>query len=103
QATLLGEAIERAAAERAVEADVGALTEPAVELLLEVERAEEAPARLEARLQIALQALDHALRLRVVRLEEAPGKPQLAEEGGEGIGRPAAARVQRTLAVPDER
>jgi hypothetical protein len=53
-----------------VEAQVGPLAEPAVELLLEVELAGERAARLEARLQEALQPLDDALRLRIVGLEE---------------------------------
>src|SRR6266536_2853735 len=103
QRQLLGQPVDRAAAERAMEANVGALAEPTVELLLEVELVGERAARLEARLHVALQPLDHALRLRIARLQEAPADPQLAAEGGERIGRAAAARVQRALAVPDER
>ncbi len=86
-----------------MEADVGALGKPALELLLEVKLAQERAARLEARLQVALQPLDDALRLRVVRLEEAPAEPELAAESGEGLGRAALAGVQGALAVPDER
>jgi hypothetical protein len=100
---LLGQPVDRPAAERAVEAHVGALFEPAVELLLVVELVGETPARLEARLQIALQPLDDALRLRIARLEEAPADLQLTAEGGEGLGRAADACVQRSLPVPDER
>jgi hypothetical protein len=79
------------------------LVEPAVELGLEVELACERAAGLEARLRVALQPLDDPLRLRVARLEETPADPELAAEGGEWIGRPAAAGMQRALAVPDQR
>jgi hypothetical protein len=85
-----------------VEAQVGPLLKPTVELLLEVELVREAAARLEARLRVALQPLDDALRLRVLRLAEAPADPQLAAVGGERP-RLMAARVQGALAVPDER
>jgi hypothetical protein len=44
-----------------MEANVGALAEPAVELGLEVELVCERAARLEARLCVALQPLDDAL------------------------------------------
>src|SRR5439155_23477420 len=100
---LLGQPVERPAAERAVEAQVGALVEPAVELLLEVELVGERAAGLEARLRVALQPLDDALRLRIARLEEAPADGELAAEGGERLRRATAAGVQRALAVPDQR
>src|SRR5262249_42714104 len=97
QRQLLTEPIGRAAAPRAVKANVGALDEPAVELLLEVELAHERAPWLEARLQIALQALDHSLRLRIARLEKAPAKAELAAEGRERLRRPTLAGVQRPL------
>src|SRR5262249_18364246 len=100
---LLSQPIERAAAQRAVKANVGALDEPAVEPLLEVERAHERAPRPEARLQIALQPLDHPFRLRIARLEKAPAKAELAAEGRERLRRPTLAGVQRPLAVPDQR
>jgi hypothetical protein len=86
-----------------MEAHVGSLIEPAVELGLEVELAYEAAARLEARLQVALQPLDHPLRLRILGLEEPPADPEYAAERREDLGRVAAAGVQRTLPVPNQR
>jgi hypothetical protein len=100
---LLGQTVCRAAAQGAVEADVRPLVEPAIELVLEVELVQEAAPGLEARLDEALQALDRALRLRIARLQEVPAERELAQEGGEGLARPACAGVQRSLAVPDER
>jgi hypothetical protein len=49
-----------------------------------------------------VQTLDDPLRLRVARLAEEPVDLQLAAEGGERLGRPAAVGVQAGLAVPDE-
>ena len=57
---LLDEPVDRAGAQRLVHAGVG-LLEPGVELQLVVELVREAPARLEVRLQVALQPLDAAL------------------------------------------
>jgi hypothetical protein len=70
---------------------------------LEVELGTEAPARLEVRLGVSLQALDDTLRLGVVGLEEVPADAQLAAEGGEGIGRAPVPRMERALPVPNER
>src|SRR5438046_10714976 len=78
---LLDEPVGRAAAQRAVEAHVGPLGEPAVELLLVVELTDERAAGLEARLHKALQPLDDARRLRIVRLEETPRAAYLAAQG----------------------
>ena len=80
---LLRQSINRAAAQRAVEAQVGTLAEPAVELVLEVELVRERTARLEARLGVSLQPLDHALRLRIPRLKRqpTPSSPQNAANG----------------------
>jgi hypothetical protein len=50
---------------------------------LEVELAGERAAGLEARLGVALQPLDHALRLRILGLEDPPADAELAAEGGE--------------------
>src|SRR5262249_54667235 len=83
--------------------EVGALVEPTVELLLVVELACERAAGLEARLGVALQPLNHTLRLRIFGLEEAPADAELAAESSERLGWPAAAGVQRALAVPDQR
>jgi len=72
-------------------------------MLLEVELVGKGAARLEARLRVALQPLDDALRLRITRLEDAPADAEHTAEGRERHGRAAAARVQSALAVPDQR
>jgi hypothetical protein len=96
---LLGPPVERPAAQPAVEARVGTLIEPAVELLPEVELGREAPTGLEARLRVALQPLDHTPRPRIPRLEEPPADAELTAERRQRLGRAAAAGVQRALAA----
>jgi hypothetical protein len=79
------------------------LSNQASSLELVIELVGERAAGLEVRLEIALQPLDDALRLRVGRLAEVPVDLQLAAEGGELARRPPAACVEARLAVPDER
>jgi hypothetical protein len=74
---------------------VGAVVEPTIELVLEVVMVNEPPPQLEARFDVALQALDDALGLRVGQLAEPPANPELTAEGGERVRRPAGAGVQR--------
>jgi hypothetical protein len=75
-----------------VDPRVGAVAKPTLELVLEVEVVGEAAGGLERRLQIALQALDDPLRLRVAGLAEVPARPELAEIGGKpSVGRPSPA------------
>jgi hypothetical protein len=100
---LFGEQVDWPAAQCAVQTAVGALVEPAVQLVLEVEVVGERAPGLKARLDVALQALDHALGLRVSRLAEVPAHPKLAAERCERVGRPAAASVQRALTVDHQR
>src|SRR5262245_4526099 len=83
---LLRQPIRRSATQRSVEAEVGALVEPTVELLLVVELACERAAGLEARLGVALQPLNHTLRLRIFGLQEAPADAELAAESSERLG-----------------
>jgi hypothetical protein len=82
---------------------IGALAKPAVELLLVVVVVDECPARLEARFDVALQAFDDALGLRLGRLAEPPAHLELAAEGGERVRRPAGAGVRCALAVDHKR
>ena len=87
-----------------MEADVGALGEPAVELLLEVELARERAAGLEARLQRS----PAAARPRPSTADPAASRkrqptPTWPQNAAKMLGRAAAAGVQRALAVPDQR
>jgi hypothetical protein len=66
---LIGEAVERAAAQRAMDAGVGVVT-PAIEPMLAVELVGEHPARLEVGAQIAAAVLDQPVGLRIARLED---------------------------------
>jgi hypothetical protein len=70
---------------------------------LEVVVVDEAAARLEVGLQVALQALDDTLGLWIGRLAEAPADPKLAAERGARVGRAASAGVQRALANNHQR
>jgi len=62
----------------------------------------EAPAGLEVGFRVALQALDTALGLRIALVAEMPADAQPPAEAGKGIGRAAAAGVQRALAIPHQ-
>ena len=75
---------------------------PAVELELEVELVGERPAGLEVGLEVALQALDDTLRLRVGRGAEEPVDLQLAAERGERLARATVVGVDARLAIPNE-
>jgi hypothetical protein len=79
---LLDEALKRDRPDGAVSAGVG-LVGLAVELVLEIQLVGKAPAGLEVRPQIAVRALEHALGLRVTRLEDDPPDPELTAEGSE--------------------
>jgi hypothetical protein len=95
---LLDEALKRDRPDGAVSAGVG-LVGPAVELVLEIQLVGKAPAGLEVRPQIAVRALEHALGLRVTRLEDDPPDPELTAEGSElRCGSPAT-RMDRALAI----
>ena len=63
-----------------MKADVGALVEPTIQLVLEVELVGERPPRLEARLHEPLQPLAHALRLAIPGVEDPLVGTQLAYE-----------------------
>jgi hypothetical protein len=94
QLMFLGEQVDRTAAQCAMQPPVRATLKPAVQLVLKVVVVSERTARLEARLEAALQSLDDALGLRISRLAEVPTHLQLAAERRESVGRPAAAGVQ---------
>jgi len=49
-----------------------------------------------------VRALEHSFGLRVAWVEDDPADAELPADGGELVGRPAAAGVDRALAVPDE-
>ena len=84
-------------------AQVGALIEPSIQLILEVDLVGEAPTRLEAGLHVALQALDDPLGLGVGRLAEVPTDPKQSAEGRKRLGGPCRPGVQGPLAIPHER
>ena len=83
---LVGKAINRPRAQRLVHPRVDP-SEPSIELVLEVQLAGEAPARLEVRLRVALQPLDHALGLRISQNSQSTlSWPQKAANAS--VGRP---------------
>src|SRR3954451_9003656 len=90
------QSVDRALAQRLVRARVDP-REPAVELVLEVERVREHATRLVVGLRIALQALDRALALRIAALAEPPPDHQLPEKSGERIRRAPAMVVDPGL------
>jgi hypothetical protein len=94
----LDEAIDGAAAQRAMAASVGLLT-PAVELVLTVALVGERAAGLEVRAQVAAAVLDQPLGLGVARLEDQVAHRELAAKARIGLGGAPAAGVQRALAV----
>lgn len=89
-------------AQRAVRPGVG-LLEPGVELVLVVAFVDEVAPRFEVGLQVALQALDGALGLRIAPPAEVPPDAQEPAERGELARRPPARRAEPGLAVPDQR
>jgi hypothetical protein len=63
----------------------------------------EAAAGLEARLDEALQPLDEPLDLGIARRAEVPAERELAEVGGEAVGREAVRPAEHALGIPDRR
>ncbi len=102
RSTLFGEEVDRPRAQRTVHAHVRARSEPAVELLLEVERTGELPARLEAGLEELDEPLDESFGFGVTGRAEVPADLERSQEGGVRVGGLAVAGVERTLAVGDD-
>jgi hypothetical protein len=86
--------VDRPLAQRAVQPNVRALIEPAVQLILKVQLVDERPARLEAGLDEPLQTLADALRLAGPGIEDPPADRQLPAEAGELLRRSPATGVQ---------